>query len=237
MLEHDHDLKHEGRPAISGVGGSLLLIYQLVMAGWSSWVKKNIGNYQLLSKKNLSLHIETHSHSQYYRTMRKILTMLLMLAPVAMLAQVKLATVDVQAVFNAMPESKVATEQLNAASAQLKAEYEMMQDEFNKKYAAYQQIALDAGTPQTIKDRRVREIQEGDRDIEKFLAKSKESLETQKQALEAPIYDRINRAIKLVGDEGGYTYIIDVSRTPVAYSGTGAIDLTQAVIGRCATLR
>lgn len=162
--------------------------------------------------------------------MRKIITMALVLVPMAMMAQMKIATVDIQAVFNAMPEAKAATDKLDEASRQLKAEYEMMQAEFNDKYAAYQQIAIDDKTPQTIKERRVREIQEGDRDIDLFLAQSKETLAAQKQALEAPIYSKINAAIKKVGDNGGYTYIIDVSRTPVVYSGIGAVDVTDAVL-------
>lgn len=162
--------------------------------------------------------------------MRKIITLMLVVAPLAALAQMKIATVDVQAVFNALPETKAATEKLDAASAQFKAEYEMMQDEFNKKYAAYQQIAVDSKTPQTIKDRRVREIQDGNREIDKFLAQCNASLEAQKQALEAPIYSRINTAVKQVGDAGGFTYIIDVSKMPVVYSGPSAVDVTTSVL-------
>lgn len=160
---------------------------------------------------------------------KRIIAIAAALVPMAVMAQMRIATVDVQAVFNAMPEAKAATEKLATASQQLKAEYEMMQNEFNQKYAAYQAIATDNSTPQTIKDRRVREIQDSDRDIEKFLAKSKASLEEQKQALEAPIYKKIDAAIKEVGDAGGYTYIIDLSKSPVVYSGAGAIDLTEAV--------
>ena len=65
--------------------------------------------------------------------------------------------------------------------------------------------------------------------IDAFLAKSQASLATMKQELEAPIYAKINAAIKAVGDAGQYTYIIDVSKTPVLYAGTGAIDLTGQV--------
>ena len=161
--------------------------------------------------------------------MRKIITLALVVAPLALMAQMRIATVDVQAVFNALPETKVAAEKLDQASKQLKAEYELMQAEFNNKYEAYQLIANDDKTPQTIKDRRVREIQEGDREVNEFLTQSKESLEKQKMELETPIYNRIYAAIKQVGDAGGYTYIIDVSKTPVVYAGKEAVDLTEAV--------
>ena len=75
----------------------------------------------------------------------------------------------------------------------------------------------------------MREIQDSDREIESFLTRSKASLEQMKQELEAPIYNKINAAIKQVGDSGRYTYIIDVSKTPVVYSGAGAVDVTGQV--------
>lgn len=158
---------------------------------------------------------------------KRLLMLALVALPLVVMAQMKIATVNVQDVFNAMPESRVASEQLEKASQQYKAEYEMMQQEFNGKYAAYQ--ALDSNTPSAIRDRRVREIQESNSEIEAFLNRSQASLAEMKQELEAPIYAKINAAIKEVGDVGRYTYIIDVSKAPVVYAGVGAIDLTSQV--------
>ncbi|MBO4723148.1 MAG: OmpH family outer membrane protein [Muribaculaceae bacterium] len=158
---------------------------------------------------------------------KRLLVLALVVLPLAVMAQMKIATVDVQSVFDAMPESQRANEQLEKASQQYKAEYEMLQTEFNGKYAAYQGLASD--TPAAIRDRRVREIQDSNSEIEAFLARSQASLAAMKQELEAPIYAKINAAIKEVGDAGQYTYIIDVSKTPVVYTGVGAIDLTSQV--------
>lgn len=158
---------------------------------------------------------------------KRFFTLSLVLLPLAVMAQMKIATVNVQDVFDAMPESKLASEQLDKASQQYKAEYEMMQMEFNGKYAAYQGLGSD--TPATIRDRRVREIQDSNSEIEAFLNRSQVSLAELKQELEAPIYAKINAAIKEVGDAGRYTYIIDVSQAPVVYTGVGAIDLTRQV--------
>lgn len=161
--------------------------------------------------------------------MKRTLMLALVVMPLVVVAQMKIAMVDVQSVFDAMPESKLANAQLEKASQQYKAEYEMMQAEFNSKYAAYQDIASKNDTPVAIRDRRVREIQDFDRDIEAFLSRSQASLASMKQDLEAPIYAKINAAIKKVGDAGSYTYIIDVSKTPVVYMGTSAIDVTGQV--------
>ena len=84
--------------------------------------------------------------------------LVLAIVPLAMAAQVKIATVDVQAIFNAMPETKTAAETLENASKQYKAEYEMMQAEFNSKYEAYQAMTASKDVPQTIRDRRIRVV-------------------------------------------------------------------------------
>lgn len=163
------------------------------------------------------------------RSIKRFILLAMFVMPLAMMAQVKIATVDVQAIFDLMPETKAANEAINKLSQQYKAEYELMQQEFNSKYASYQSIAGDDDIPVTIRDRRVREIQDSNRDIEAFLEKTQTALMEKKKELEKPIYDKINAAIKQVGDAGGYTYIFDVSKTPLAYVGSGAIDLTASV--------
>ncbi len=160
---------------------------------------------------------------------KRILTIALAIAPLAMMAQMKIATININDVFNSLPETKVANDELANLSQQFKGEYELMLNEFNGKYAAYQAMVADSKVPATIKDRRVQEIQDGDREINKFLENSKATIEARREALEKPIHDKINAAIKQLGDTEGYTYILDVSTTPVAYRGAGAIDLTQQV--------
>lgn len=163
------------------------------------------------------------------RNIKRFILLAVLMVPLAMMAQVKIATVDVQAIFELMPETKAANEALDKLSHQYKTEFELMQQEFNSKYASYQSIAGDDDIPATIRDRRVREIQDSNREIEAFLDKSQSALLEKKKELEKPIYDKINAAIKQVGDAGGYTYILDVSKTPLAYVGSGAIDLTASV--------
>ncbi len=160
---------------------------------------------------------------------KRILTLALIMTPMLMMAQIKIATINVKDVFNSLPETKLANDELANLSEQFRGEYEFMLNEFNNKYAAYQAMSSDSKVPATIKDRRVQEIQDGDREINQFLEKSKANIEARRQALEAPIRDKINAAIKQLGDTEGYTYILDISEAPVVYSGQGAVDLTQQV--------
>lgn len=160
---------------------------------------------------------------------KRLFLLTLVFLPLAMMAQMKIATVNVQAIFNDMPEAKAASEILDNASKQFEAEYKTMQEDFNGKYAAYQALAGNSNTPSTIIERRVRDIQDSNREIEAFLDNSQAELLKMKNDLEAPIYAKINDAIKKVGDKGGYTYIIDISTTPVVYMGPAAIDVTADV--------
>ncbi|MCI5980746.1 MAG: OmpH family outer membrane protein [Sodaliphilus pleomorphus] len=148
-------------------------------------------------------------------------------APLCLAAQSKVATVDVEAVYNAMPEKMEAEAQLKAVSQQYKAEYESVQKEFNQKYADYQ--ALDPSTPSTIKERRMQEIQESDKKIQAFLKQADADLAKREQELNAPIKAKIAQAIKTVGSEEGYTYIIDSSKGTIVYAGADAVDVTAKV--------
>ena len=161
--------------------------------------------------------------------MKRLSLILLTFAlPLLALAQTTIATVNMQEVFAALPQSELAQNELNRFNDKLKAEYATMQRTLDEKFAAYQQ--LDGDVPQSIKERRMSEIRQDDRAIGDFFERSQQELANKKQQLEAPIYELISAAIKEIGDKRGYTYVLDVSKTPVAYRGTGAIDITQDVI-------
>ena len=162
--------------------------------------------------------------------MKIILLTLLAAVPLCIMAQTaKIAHVDVKAIYNAMPEKTLAQNELRAFSQQYQAEYNTVQEEFNKKFAEFQTMNADAATPATIKERRMQDIQESDNKIQRFLNKAEADIAAREKELNAPIMEKINGAIKAVGAEGGFTYIIDVSTTPVAYMGPDAIDVTPLV--------
>lgn len=162
--------------------------------------------------------------------MKKTFIALLIAAPLSIMAQTaKIGHVDVKAIYNAMPERIEAQDQLRAFSQQYQNEYNTVQDEFNKKFADYQILAADAATPATIKERRMQEIQESDHKIQRFLNKAEADIAAKEKELNAPIMKKINDAIKAVGAEGNFTYILDVATTPVAYAGPDAVDVTPLV--------
>ena len=81
--------------------------------------------------------------------------------------------------------------------------------------------------PETIKQRREQELNELGQKIQTFEQVANQDIQQQQQKLMAPIYEKINTAIKAVGDENGYTYILEDSQ--VIYKNPTANDVTPLV--------
>lgn len=162
--------------------------------------------------------------------MKRLIILLLAVLPLCAWAQSqKIAVVDVMSIYNACPEKDSAEHVLSNLSAQYHKEYKLMQDDFGKKYAEFQRISNDPSVAPTIKERRIREIQDEDEKVKQFVKTVDKELTQKKADLQTPILAKIHQAIKAVGEAGDFTYIFDISQTPLAYTGPTAIDLTQLV--------
>lgn len=144
--------------------------------------------------------------------------------PVVASAQ-KFGTVDVNSIFSAMPETQTAQAQLAEASKKYEDEFKKLQDEFDKKFQEYQ--ALPADGPASIKERREQELQEFNQKIQQFRETASQDLQKQQQTLLAPIESKINDAIKAVGQEGGYTFILQDGMA--LFQGKDVVDITPTV--------
>ena len=135
-------------------------------------------------------------------------------------AQAKIGNVNSQEIFTLMPEVKAAETTLNEVQTKYQNEYKALQDEFDKKFNEYQ--ALDKETPDAIRQRREGELQELQTKIQNFSSVAAQDMQQQQQRLMAP-------AIKAVGEENGFTYILDVNSGTIVYTGKDAIDVTPLV--------
>ena len=161
--------------------------------------------------------------------MKRILMIALALMPLMLMAQAKIAVVNSQELFNLLPEKATAEAQLKALSEKYHAEYELLRGEFDKKYADYQTVAADASMPETIKDRRIQELQESDKKMREFERRAADDIAAQREALTQPITDKIQAAIRTAGERGGYDLVLDTAVTPVAYTGPNTTDITPMV--------
>lgn len=160
--------------------------------------------------------------------LKKIVFALLLALPLSTFAQ-KFGVVDLEAVFSAMPESTAMQTQLTDTSKKYEEEFQKLQEEVNKLYADYQSIQNDASTPESIKERRMQEIQEKAQKVDQFRNTAAQDLDRLRESLMAPIQNKMNEAIKTVGTEGAYTFVFPKEPQLLLYIGTDVADITPQV--------
>ncbi len=104
-----------------------------------------------------------------------------------------------------------------------------MQQEFQKLYAEFQTLSQDPTTPESIKQRRISDIQERQQKIEQFRATAQQDLERLQQQLAEPINRKMLEAVQAVGQEGGFTFVLPKDQTLLLYQGSTVIDVTNDV--------
>ena len=158
--------------------------------------------------------------------MKKLIVLLLMILPLGAIAQeVKIAFVKTQEVFMAMPEVSGMEKQMADLNEKYRVELKQMQDEYQKKYSDF--VAQQDSLTENIKMRRMQELQDMEQRTQNFIQISQQDFQKKKGELITPIQDKLKNAIKAVGDEKGYTYILDPQI--VLYQGNTAVDATQFV--------
>lgn len=158
--------------------------------------------------------------------MKKIIIMLMLLAPMATFAQ-KFGHVDAQSIMQSMPEFIKARGELEALSKQYENDLKAMQDEIQRKADEYEKTK---STMNATKQ------QETEANINQLMQKyqqayqdNQQDLGKQQQEKMAPIMNKITTAIKNVGKNGGYVYIMDVSAGIPYISETLSKDVTADV--------
>ncbi len=158
--------------------------------------------------------------------MKKLLFMLLMLAPMAAFAQ-KFGHVNVQELIQMMPEFTKARTEIETLQKQYEADLKGMQEEFKKKYEAF--VAEEKTLPENIKQRRGQELQDMDQKIQQSYQDNQQALGKAQQEKLSAIQAKLVDAIKQVGQAGGYVYIMDIAGGVPYISTTLSTDVTAEV--------
>ena len=161
--------------------------------------------------------------------MKKLLLMLLMFAPLTMMAQ-KFGHVNAQEIVQAMPEFAKAKTEVEALQKQYEADLKSMQDELQKKAEAFEKEQ--ATLPDNIKQRRETELQEMYQKIQQSYQDNQQALAKAQQEKMQAITTKVLDAIKSVGETGGYVYIMDTASGIPFISTTLSKDVTTEVKGK-----
>ena len=157
--------------------------------------------------------------------MKKLIVLIFMLLPLGVFAQDKIAIVNTADIFNIMPEVSAVEKQLATLNEQYEKEFKTMQDEYTKKYSEY--MSQQDSLTENSKLRRQQEIQDLETRIQNFVPVAQQEMQKKQQELYAPIQQKMQDAIKAVGDEKGYTYILNPQ--VLLYKGNDAVDATDFV--------
>ena len=132
---------------------------------------------------------------------------------------------NVGEVMMAMPEADKAEKDLVAFRENLTKELNTMQDEFNKKYQAY--VAERDSLTENIRLKRESDLTDLQQRTQNYMQQADSEYKAKQEELFKPIQDKVASAIKAVGDEKGYTFII----TPevLLYVNPNAENATAAV--------
>lgn len=157
--------------------------------------------------------------------LKKLIILLIVAAPSFAFSQAKIAHINSQEVFMQMPEISGIESQIAAKRAEITKTIEGIEAERNAKYKELQDATKD--TPESVlldKQKQLQQIQER---LETFYQNSTTEIQTLQQKLLEPVQQKLQKAIKEVGDEQNYAYIIDVNAVP--YIGSAAVDASSLV--------
>ena len=142
-------------------------------------------------------------------------------------AQVKLAHVNTAEILDVMPDKATAEKSLEKYYGELQSQLEAMAKEYQTKMQDYE--ANQATMSNLVKQSKEKEIIDLQTRIQQFQANAEQDFEGKRAELLAPILEKIQNAINVVGKEKGYTYVLDLATGAAVYVGTDAVDCTSAV--------
>ena len=142
-------------------------------------------------------------------------------------AQAKFGHVNTQEIIQAMPEFTTARTDIEKLTQQYEADLKSMQDELQKKAEAFEKE--EATLPENIKTRRNQELQDLYQRIQQTYQDNQQALAKAQQEKMQAITTKVLDAIKAVGQEGGYVYVMDMSAGIPYISTTLSSEVTAQV--------
>lgn len=161
--------------------------------------------------------------------LKKLLILFIALAPLAAMAQeVKIATVNVQEIFAAMPELSGIETQLSTKRDEITKNIQALEDEYTKKFEEFEKTPASSDAVRLDQQKQLGQLQER---YQVYMQNGQQEMGQLQQKLLEPINKKIFDAIKAVGDENKYAFVYDVSsmQSPIVYFTPSAVDITAQV--------
>jgi outer membrane protein len=158
----------------------------------------------------------------------------LVLAGQSAVAQnLKFGHINSDQLIQAMPEYDSATVKLDKFRKELVNALDLMSVELNNKNAAYEKESKTLSD--VVKQTKEQELVDMNRRIQEFQGSAQTQLQDKQVELFQPIYAKVDKAIKDVGKENGFTYVFDVAKGALVYfdeaKSTNVLPLAKAKLG------
>ena len=142
-------------------------------------------------------------------------------------AQAKFGHVNTQEIIQAMPEFATARTEIEKLTQQYEADLKQMQEELQKKAETFEKES--ANLPDNIKQRREQELNDLYQRIQQTFQDNQQALQQAQQEKMQAITTKVIDAIKSVGQDGGYVYVMDMTAGIPYISTTLSTDVTVQV--------
>ena len=137
----------------------------------------------------------------------------------------KIGIVDSQKVLSEMPEMKSMQSELDNLAKKYEDTLVQLQKEFQTKYQDF--VKEQETMVESIKSRKQQELEDLSKRIQDLNNVAQQDMQKKQVELFAPIQTKLREAINKVGNDGGFTYIMDASQ--MLYVGNGSQDVTSLV--------
>lgn len=136
---------------------------------------------------------------------------------------------SVDSVLHSLPDYTIAKHKLSDLKAKYDAEMKRVEDEFNTKYQFFLQDQQELAP--SILQKRQAELQElMDKNVA-FKAKARQLLQEAEEEAMSPIRDKVNTAIRLVGEKRGLAFVLNTDNNAAPFlNSTFGEDITAAVL-------
>ncbi|MBQ7495955.1 MAG: OmpH family outer membrane protein [Bacteroidaceae bacterium] len=133
------------------------------------------------------------------------------------------------AVYEQMPEFAKAKESFAELKKKYEAEATRFEEEFQRKFAEFLHGQKDF--PASIMQKRQAELQELMEKSTKFRRESRELLKKAEDDMHKPLLDRLNEALKAVGAEQGFMFILNTDGNTLPFINPAmGVDVTEAIL-------
>lgn len=131
------------------------------------------------------------------------------------MAVVRFGNIDMTRVFELMPASVAAENELSSLQDAYDAELQKMGEEYQLKVTDF--VSVQQSLDNNIAEARAQEIEQLQQRIQQFRERAAQSIRQKREELTAPITEQITKAIQTVGKKYGYTYIFDLNQAGVLF--------------------